>query len=222
MTSRAEGRHRRRPSAPRPQSLLLLEYPGDDGPPRVYLNSGMVPNGSHPSSLGIASGGTGLQIGTGQQIGTGRGIRTGQARGQRAIRAALLRDRRAFAIALSAGLAGVAAAAVFGSFAPLHSTGVTGGRAWRGWRSPAAGLGAVVGRPAGKPVRAGYPGRPVRSGHCAASAAPHRRGGDLNALPRPGLRASHPSDRRHRPGSQHHDTSQHRDKNQNRLPLRVS
>jgi len=72
----------------------------------------MIPNGRHPFSLGLAS------AGTAQRIGAGRGIRTG-----RAGRADLLRDRRAFAVALSAALAGVGAAALFGAFAPLHSTG---------------------------------------------------------------------------------------------------
>ncbi|MFI5068518.1 MAG: hypothetical protein ACHP9Z_31685, partial [Streptosporangiales bacterium] len=41
---------------------------------------------------------------------------------------ALVRDRRAFAVALSAALAGVTAAAAFGIIAPLHSTGLAGGQ----------------------------------------------------------------------------------------------
>jgi hypothetical protein len=122
MTSRAAGRHRRhlsapRPqaapwprAAPRPQSLLLLEYAGGDDPPGAYLNSGIVPNGSRlfgPAPLSADA---------------------GPPDGRRAIRTAMVRDRRAFAIALSAAGIGVAAAAIIGSIAPLHSTSIAGGR----------------------------------------------------------------------------------------------
>jgi hypothetical protein len=122
MTSRASGRHRKHLSAPRPhaahrlrtvprpQSLLLLEYAGGDGPPGVYLNSGIVPNDSRLFSPAPLS------------------ADAGPPDGRRAIRTAMVRDRRAFAIALSAAGVGVAAAAVIGSIAPLHSTSITGGR----------------------------------------------------------------------------------------------
>ena len=69
MTSRAAGRHRMRLSAQRPQSLLLLDYPGGYDPPGVYLNSGIVPNGSRLFSPGVPSAGPGLGIETGQRIG---------------------------------------------------------------------------------------------------------------------------------------------------------
>src|SRR5580704_9763190 len=127
MTSRAAGRHRRHLSAEQPQSLLLLAYPGGDGPHGIYLNSGIVPNGSRLFSPALFSDDTDQGIGTGHGIRTGRGTGPEHAGGRRAIRAALVRDRRVFAIALSATLAGVAAAALFGSFAPLHSTRMTGG-----------------------------------------------------------------------------------------------
>jgi hypothetical protein len=39
----------------------------------------------------------------------------------------MAKDRRAFALALSAAVAGVTAAVVLGSFAPLHSTWMAGG-----------------------------------------------------------------------------------------------
>ena len=176
MTSRAPGRHRRRLGTQRPQSLLLLEYPGDDGPPRVYLNSGIVANGSHLFSLGLAS------AGTAQGIGTGQGIRNGQAEGRRAIRAALLRDQRAFATALSATLAGVAAAALFGAFAPLHSSWMTGGRHGAAGGLPpqasapwsAAPLGSPSGQatprsPSAPPTP---PGPPRHTGQAATSTRP--------------------------------------------------
>ncbi len=161
MTSRAEGRHRKRLSAQRPQSLLLLEYPGDNGPPRVYLNSGMIPNGRHPFSLGLAS------AGTAQGIGTGRGIRTG-----RASRADLLRDRRAFAVALSAALAGVGAAALFGAFAPLHSTGVTGGRPGAPGGVPPQASAPWSAAPMGSPSGPATPRNPFAM---ATPPGPHRR-----------------------------------------------
>jgi hypothetical protein len=181
MTSHA-GRHRMRLSAQRPQSLLLLDYPGGDDPPGVYLNRGIVPNGSRLISPGRASAGTGLGIGTGQRIGTGPGIGTGQTAGRRAIRAALVKDRRAFAIALSAGLAGVAAAAVFGRFAPLHSTWMTGGRHGAAGglppQAPVPWSAAPLGSPSGQATPpspsepATSPPRPRRTGEAAASTRP--------------------------------------------------
>ena len=78
MTSRGAGRHRRRLSAQRPQSLLLLEYSGGDEPRGVYLNSGIVPNGSRLFSPGLA--GVGTRRGTGTRPGTdtSRGRTPGQ------------------------------------------------------------------------------------------------------------------------------------------------
>ena len=242
MTSRAAGRHRRRLSAQRPQSLLLLEYSGGDGPRGVYLNSGIVPNGSRLFSPGLAgvgtrrgtdtqpgSGteqgtatrrgtgteqgtatrrGTGTEQGTATRRGTGteqgtatrRGTGTEQgtatrrgtgtsrrtdtrpAGGRRAIRAALVRDRRAFAIALSATLAGVTAAATFGIIAPLHSTWMAGGRPGAaGSRPPQASApwsAAPLGSPSGQAtVRnpsgpATPPSRPRRTGRARPSARP--------------------------------------------------
>jgi hypothetical protein len=69
--------------------------PGGDRAPGYYLNSGIVPNGRPlfaPSD------------------------------GRQALRAAMARDRRTFTMALSATAAGVTAAVLFGTFAPLHST----------------------------------------------------------------------------------------------------
>src|SRR5712691_5543535 len=112
MTTRPAGRHRRGVTAHRPRDLLLLDHPGGPGtflnsellssdfPNRDFLNSGIVPNGSPLFS---------------------------PAGGRRAPRAAQARDRRAFGMALSAAVAGVTAAAIFGSFAPLHSTWMAGG-----------------------------------------------------------------------------------------------
>ncbi len=180
MTSRAAGRHRKRLSAQRPQSLLLLEYSVGEGPRGVYLNSGIVPNGSRlfspgPASVGTRRGtGTRQGTGAGQGIGTSRRADTGPAGGRRAIRAALVRDRRAFAIALSATLAGVTAAAVFGIVAPLHSTWMAGGRPGAaGGRPPQASApwsAAPLGSPSGQatvrsPSGSATPsGRPRRTG----------------------------------------------------------
>ena len=153
MTSRAAGRHRRRLSAQRTQSLLLLEYPGGEGPPWVYLNNGIVPNGRRLYSPGPAS------------ANIRRGMGPGPVAGRRAIRAALVRDRRAFTIALSAGLVGVAAAVSLRQHraAAFHLDDPRSAR--RGRRLAAPGLGPVVGRPAGQPVRAGHAERPGRVGH---------------------------------------------------------
>ena len=182
MTSRAAGRHRRRLSAQRPQSSLLLDYPCGDDPPGIYLNSGIVSNGSRLFIPGAASAGTRLGIGTGQGVGTGRKIGTGQAGGRRAIRAAQVRDRRALAIALSATLAGVLAAAVFGSFAPLHSTWMTGGRHGAAGGLPpqasapwsAAPMGSPSGQatPPSPSASATPPNRPRRTGEAATSTRP--------------------------------------------------
>jgi hypothetical protein len=166
MTSRAAGRHRRRPSAQqpqsaqRPQSLLLLEYRGGDGTPGGYLNSGIVPNG------------------------TGRGIGTGQVGGRRAIRATLVRDRRAFAIALSAGLAGVAAAAGFGSVAPLHSTWMTGGRHGAAGGLPPQASAPWSAAPLGSPSGQAMP--PSPSAPAAPSGRPHRTGAAATSTRSPG------------------------------------
>ncbi len=141
MTSRAAGRHRRHLSAQRPQSLLLLEYSAGKRPRGVYLNSGIVPNGSR-----------------------------------------LVRDRRAFAVALSAALAGVTAAAVFGVIAPLHSTWMAGGQhGAAGGRPPQASppwSAAPLGSPSGQatvpnPSRPAPPaGRPRRTGAARPSTRP--------------------------------------------------
>jgi len=141
MTSRAAGRHRRHLSAQRPQSLLLLEYSAGEGPRGVYLNSGIVPNGSR-----------------------------------------LVRDRRAFAVALSAALAGVTAAAAFGIIAPLHSAGMAGGQhGMAGGRPPQASApwsAAPLGSPSGQatvrnPSRPATPsGRPRRTGAARRSTRP--------------------------------------------------
>jgi Cellulose binding domain len=90
--------------------LLLLEYADGDLPPGVYLNSGIVPNDSRLFSPGLPS------------------VAAGPPDGRRAIRTSMVRDRRAFALALSAAGVSVAAAAIFGSIAPLHSTSITGGQ----------------------------------------------------------------------------------------------
>ena len=214
MTSRAPGRHRRRLSTQRPQSLLLLEYPGDDGPPRVYLNSGIVANGSHLFSLGLASAGT---AGGSAQA---RGSSNGQAGGRRAIRAALLRDRRAFAIALSATLAGVAAAALFGAFAPLHSSWMTGGRHGAAGGLPPQASAPWSAAPLGSPSGQATPRTPSGAGHPAgrrATPARRRRQRGLPARPPRPAPARPPASAR----NQHRDKSQHRDKNQHRLPLLV-
>ena len=141
MTSRAAGRHRRHLTAQRPQSLLLLEYSAGEGPRGVYLNSGIVPNGSR-----------------------------------------LVRDRRAFAVALSAALAGVTAAAAFGIIAPLHSAGMAGGQhGMAGGRPPQASApwsAAPLGSPSGQatvrnPSRPATPsGRPRRTGAARRSTRP--------------------------------------------------
>jgi len=107
--------------------------------------------------------------------------------GRRALRAALARDRRAFAIAVSATLAGIIAAAVFGSLAPLNSTWMTGGEPGNGYGAPgglppqasvpwsAAPLGTpsgrvtTPGRPAG---RVALPGSPRRAGEAARPTRP--------------------------------------------------
>ena len=91
----------------------------------------------------------------------------------------------------------------------------------RGRRPPAPGLGTVVGRPAGQPVRAGHRAQPVQARHAVRPAAPHRCGAALNATARPGPHAPHRPNRQHRPGNQHGDSGQHPDKNQRRRPLLV-
>ena len=128
MTSRPAGRHRkgatlqtpRTPQRPqRPHGPLLLAYPGVDRAPGSYLNSGLVPNGR---PLFASSG------------------------GRQALRAAVARDRRTFALALSATAVGVTAAVLFGTFAPLHST----------WM-PSGGSGAAGGPPPQTPARGRVP-----------------------------------------------------------------
>lgn len=166
MTSRAAGRHRWRLSAQRTQSLLLLEYPGGEGPPWVYLNSGVVPNGRRLFSPGPAS------------VNIRRGMGPGPVGGRRAIRTALVRDRRAFTLAVSAGLAGVAAAVVFGIISPLHSTWMTGSRpGTAGGLPPQASApwsAAPLGSPSAQatqpsPAESATPSRPARRTRAATS-----------------------------------------------------
>ena len=234
MTSRAAGRHRRRLSAQRPQSLLLLEYSAGERPRGVYLNSGIVPNGSRLFSPGLASvgtrRGTGTRPGSGdragdrhrQGTGTSRRTDTGPAGGRRAIRSALVRDRRAFAVALSAALAGVTAAAVFGITAPLHSTWMAGGRhGAAGGRPPQASApwsAAPLGSPSGQATVRNPSGpatpssRPRRTG----AARPSTRPPGQAPTPRTGPTASTV------PGtSTGRGSGQHPDKNQRRRPLLV-
>jgi len=95
---------------------------------------------------------------------------------------ALVRDRRAFAVALSAALAGVTAAAAFGIIAPLHSTGMAGGQhGTAGGRPPQASApwsAAPLGSPSGQatvrnPSRPATPsGRPRRTGAARRSTRP--------------------------------------------------
>ena len=182
MTSRAAGRHRRRLSAQRPQSLLLLEYSGGDGPHGVYLNSGIVPNGSRLFSPGLGSVGTRRGTDTRPGTDTSRGTDTRPAGGRQAIRAALVRDRRSFAMALSATLVGVTAAAVFGIVAPLHSTRMAGGRPGAaGGRPPQASApwsAAPMGSPSGQATVRNPSGpatpssRPRRTGAARPSTRP--------------------------------------------------
>src|SRR5436190_1011455 len=109
--------------------MLLLEYPGD-GAPGFYLNSGIVPNGRRLLAL---------------------------ADGQPALRATVASDRRAFAVALSAAAAGITAAALFGTFAPLHST----------WM-PSGGPGPAGGRPPQTPAPWSAAPLGIRSGQAVA------------------------------------------------------
>ena len=100
------------------------------------------------------------------------------------MRAALLRDRRAFAIALSATLAGVGVAALFGAFVPLHSTSMTGGRhGAAGGLPPQASApwsAAPLGSPSGQATPrnpfalATEPGRPRRPGEATSRRPPGR------------------------------------------------
>ena len=168
MTSRPAGRHRKGatpqtpqipqtlPSPRRPQGLLLLGYPGGDRAPGYYLNSGIVPN-SRP--LFAPSG------------------------GRQALHAAVARDRRTFTMAMSATAAGLTAAVLFGTFAPLHSTWMPSGG------SGAAGGGPLPQAPAPwSAVPLGIqPGRPScsarhRARHWARHQARRRisRGGPVN------------------------------------------
>ncbi len=145
MTSRSAGRHRKGVSTQRPPGLPWLEYPAGDSAPGVFLNSGVVPNGSPLFSP------------------NGRPLFS-PAGGRRALRAAMARDRRAFALALSAAVAGVTAAVVFGSFAPLHSTWMAdGGPGAAGGlppQTPVPWSAAPLGSPSGAPVPQDPPRRP--------------------------------------------------------------
>src|SRR6266566_4691975 len=145
MTSRSAGRHRKGVSTQRPPGLPWLEYPAGDSAPGVFLNSGVVPNGSPSFSP------------------NGRPLFS-PAGGRRALRAAMARDRRAFALALSAAVAGVTAAVVFGSFAPLHSTWMAdGGPGAAGGlppQTPVPWSAAPLGSPSGAPVPQDPPRRP--------------------------------------------------------------
>jgi hypothetical protein len=159
MTSRPAGRHRKGVSTQWSPGLPWLEYPAGDGAPGVFLNSGVVPNGDplfSPNGNSLFS----------------------PAGGRRALRAALARDRRAFALALSAAVAGVTAAVVFGSFAPLHSTWMAdGGPGAPGGlppQTPVPWSAAPLGSPSGAPVPPGRPqgppqGRPRPPGERPAS-----------------------------------------------------
>ncbi len=94
----------------------------------------------------------------------------------------LVRDRRAFAVALSAALAGVTAAAAFGIIAPLHSTSMAGGQhGTAGGRPPQASApwsAAPQGSPSGQatvrnPAGPATPsGRPRRTGAARRSTRP--------------------------------------------------
>jgi hypothetical protein len=140
MTSRAGGRHRRRLSPQRLRNSLLLA-PGSASQPGLYLNSGIVANGSRLLGPGLTGAGarfgtgldgarfgTGLDgAGAGPAFGADPAFGTHPGGGRRALRAALARDRRTFTLVVSATLAGITGAVVFGSIAPLHSTGMTHG-----------------------------------------------------------------------------------------------
>jgi hypothetical protein len=199
MTSREAGRHRRQLTPQPPQSLLLPQRLGGDGEPGVYYNTDPVPNGSRLFTPGLDSIGIGQEIGFGPGIGTGprtaigRGRGPGQAGagGRRALRGALVRDRRAFAVALSTTLAGVAAAAVFGSLAPLHSTSMTSGRHGAAGGLPPQASAPWSAGPLGSPSGQATPGSP--SGPAAprrppgptTPPGPLRRTGQVATSPRP-------------------------------------
>src|SRR6266566_4179383 len=104
MTSRSAGRHRKGVSTQRPPGLPWLEYPAGDSAPGVFLNSGVVPNGSplfSPNGRPLFSpAGSPLFSPAGRPLLSPVG-------GRRAFRAAMAMDRRAFALALSAAVAGV-------------------------------------------------------------------------------------------------------------------
>jgi len=158
MTSRAGGRHRRRLSPQRLRNSLLLD-PGSVSQPGLYLNSGIVANGSRlfgpdaDPAFGTVPGG-----------------------GRRALHTALARDRRTFALVVSATLAAITGAVVFGSIAPLHSTGMThGGHGAAGSRPPQASA-PWTAAPQGSPsMWVTSPPAPRRTGQARRSARPSGR-----------------------------------------------
>jgi hypothetical protein len=180
MTSRAGGRHRRRLSPQRLRNSLLLD-PGSVSQPDPYLNSGIVANGSRlfgPGPTGAAARfGTGLDgAGVGPASGADPAFGTVPGGGRRALRAALARDRRTFALVVSATLAGITGAVVFGSIAPLHSAGMThGGYGAAGSRPPQASA-PWTAAPQGSPsMWVTSPSLPRRTGQARRSATPSSR-----------------------------------------------
>jgi Cellulose binding domain len=171
MTSQAGGRHRRRLS-PQPLRNSLLLDPESVSQPGLYLNSGIVTNGSRLFGPGLT--GVGARFGTGLDgVGAGPAFGAVPGGGRRALPAALARDRRTFALVVSATLAAITGAVVFGSIAPLHSTGMTHGRA--GGRPPPASA-PWTAAPQGSPsMWVTSPPSPRRTGQARRSAKPSGR-----------------------------------------------
>jgi Cellulose binding domain len=177
-------------SPQRLQNSLLLD-PGSVSQPGLYLNSGIVPNGYlnsgvvpngsrlfGPGLTGAGAGfGTGLDgAGAGPVLGADPAFGTVPGGGRRALRTALARDRRTFALVVSATLAGITGAVVFGSIAPLHSTGMThGGHGAAGSRPPQASA-SWTAAPQGSPsMPVTSPPSPRRTGQAHRSARPSGR-----------------------------------------------
>ncbi len=172
MTTREAGRHRRRVSPQRPPSLLLsdYEYPRGAG---VCRNNGLALNGSRLLSPVRARGPRVPRLGASPALTVNMTpvSGAGPAGGRRALRA-VARDRRAFVIALSATLAGIAAAAGFGVVVPLRSTWTpSGGHGAAGGRPPQASV-PWSAAPLGSPSGQAMPQNPVRAGQMAPSTRP--------------------------------------------------
>jgi hypothetical protein len=175
MTSRTTGRHRRRLDTQQPPSSLLLDYPSGVDQPGLSLNSGIVPHGSSLFRPGLTSTSTSTRIIVGPAFGADPAFGARLPRGPRALRAALARDRRTFTLALSATLAGITAAAVFGSIAPLHSTWMTSRAPGSAGGRPPQASAPWSAAPQGSPsVQATSPGPARRTGQSARPAKPRR------------------------------------------------